>query len=372
MKKVCVITSTRAEYGLLRWTIEEFLKQDSIETQVVVTGTHLSQSFGYTCSQIENDGIAIDVKVPYISNDRTSLGIIKECAVCLEKIGDAFSELTPDLLLVLGDRYELLPICSAALLLNIPIAHIAGGEVTEGAIDDNVRNAITMMASLHFPNNEEAANNIVRMKGNSHLVYNVGEPGIENYYRLYLKDRSLLAEELNIDSNKRWILVTLHPETKQSIVDNKQMASNMMMALQRMHDVEIVISESNADFGGDIINDLYKKYAEKNENIHVFHSLGQINYLSFMKQAWCVIGNSSSGLIETPYLGIPTINIGNRQKGRKMAANIIQCSAMLQNIITALDNVEKGLFCIPDYSFGDGKTSIHIVEHVKEYFYESK
>ena len=371
MKKVCVITTTRAEYGLLRWTIEELFNDKDIQAQVIVSGTHMSEKFGMTVNQIEADGIPISRKISYISDERSLLGIAEESADFGKKIAQALYELNPDLVLILGDRYELLPICMAALIQNIPIAHIAGGEVTEGAIDDQVRNAVTMMASLHFPNSEEAAENIARMRASYNNVFNVGEPGIENYHRLALKTKEELSVIYKLNPSKNWILVTLHPETKISMKENLQMATEMMNTLQTMSDVEIIISESNADYGGEQMNAYYHSLAKKYQNIHVYHSFGQINYLSIMKAAWCVVGNSSSGVIETPYLGVPTLNIGNRQKGRRLASNVIQVLPNKESISKGLKSLLKNAPYLPDNSFGDGKCSLHIVKHIKKFLYEN-
>ena len=372
MKKVCVITTTRAEYGLLRWTIEELLNDKDIQTQVIASGTHLSEQFGLTVRQIEDDGIPISRKIDYITDDRTPLGIVAESADFCRQVAEALSELRPDLILILGDRYELLPICTAALILCIPIAHIAGGEVTEGAIDDQVRNAVTMMSSLHFPNSEEAASNISRMRATSRNVFNVGEPGLESYDRLNLRSKEELADIYGLDARMNWILVTLHPETRLSMSDNLQMASNMMEAILAVEDAEIIISESNADFGGSQMNAYYRSLAAEHGNVHVFHSLGQVNYLSVLKSAWCVVGNSSSGLIETPYLGVPTLNIGDRQKGRRLAGNVRQAAMEKESISKELEILLANAPYTPDYTFGDGKCSLHIVKHIKEFLYDNQ
>lgn len=367
MKKVCVITSTRAEYGLLRWTVEELRAQKDICAQLVVTGAHLSDSFGHTVDLIEADGLTIDRKVPYLGEDRSPEGIAAECGTCCREMAKALRELAPDLVLVLGDRYELLPICTAALIVGVPVAHIAGGEVTEGAIDDQVRNAVTMMAQLHFPNSEEALANVVRMRGSARNVFNVGEPGIENYRRLRLLPRAELSGILGLDSARRWVLVTLHPETRLSQDENMRMAESLCECLASFEDAEIVISEANADLGGDAMNRMYRALASSHPHIRVHHSLGQLRYLSFMREAAMVIGNSSSGVIETPYLGTPTINVGDRQKGRRLAANVIQCGRDMESIAEAIAKIPAGKRFAPDHSFGDGETSHHIVEHIKDF-----
>ena len=367
MKKIAVVTATRAEYGLLRWTIEALRAEPCFDVRLLVTGTHLSPAFGETWKQIVADGLRIDGKIDYLSDDRSAAGIAREMAVCGRKFADVFAEMEPDLLLVLGDRYELLPICVAALVLGIPIAHIAGGEHTEGAIDDRVRNAVTMMADLHFPNSAEAAREIIRMRGSEAAVFNVGEPCVENSLRLPLPSREELAATFGLDPGKQWILCTLHPETRKDLAYNLQMARNFLQALLERKDCEIILSEANADPGGAEMNDLFRACTDP--NLHVRASFGQRNYLGLMQEAWCVAGNSSSGVIETPRTGVPALNVGDRQKGRRLSANILSCTAAYESIRDALDRV--GPRFTPDLSFGDGHTSTRIVRHIKDYFHES-
>lgn len=366
MKRICIVSATRAEYGLLRWTIEALRGDPRFDVRFIVTGTHLRPEFGETWKQIEADGTRIDLKIDYMSEDRSPEGIAREMSVCASMFAKAFGELSPDLVMVLGDRCELLPICSSALLMGIPIAHIAGGEHTEGAIDDAVRNAVTMMATLHFTNSPEAEREVIRMTGRGGRIYEVGEPGIENYLKLDLPGRDELSETLGLDASKDWYLCTLHPETRLRLQDNLQMASSMMHALQELRNAEIVVSEANSDYGGKEMNDHYRSCA--GGNIHVFKSLGQRNYLGMVREARCVVGNSSSGMIETPYLGTPTINIGRRQKGRRGSANIVNCEGTYEAVSAALKGI--GSRFEPDLSFGDGHTSQHIAKYVKEYFDE--
>lgn len=366
MKTICVVTATRAEYGLLRWTIEALRAEPGFDVRLVVTGTHLSPAFGETWKQIEADGVRIDRKIDYLSEDRSPAGIAREAGVCATRFAEAFAEMKPDLLLVLGDRYELLPICTAALLLGIPIAHIAGGEHTEGALDEHVRNAVTMLSTLHFPNSAEAAAEVVRMRGSDRGVFNVGEPCVENNLRIPLPSRAELATALGLDPARRWILATLHPETCLGAGENLAMARNLLQALLELPDCEIVMSEANADPVGAEMNALYRACSDP--HFHLVPSLGQRNYLGLMNEAWCVAGNSSSGVIETPRLGVPTLNVGDRQKGRRLCANVIPCGRSHDEIRAALGRVGPRL--APDLSFGDGRTSAHIVQHLKAYFDE--
>lgn len=366
MKKVCVVTAARSEYGLLRWIIDEIYHAKDLELQLIVSGSHLSPEQGLTYKQIEEDGYPINRKIEFLLSSVSSIGIAKSMGICGISIADAFSELKPDILVVLGDRYELLPICNAALTMGIPIAHISGGDITEGAIDNQVRNAITMLATLHFPGTTESALNIQRMLGSNKHIYNVGEPGLETFVRTSLIKKAEIAEFIGINQNKKWILMTLHPETYCSIEDNLKMANDTMSALESIKDVEVIVTAANADLGGNEMNDIYRVSASKNNHIHFIHSLGHLRYLSTMSQSWCLIGNTSSGIVEAPFLGIPVINIGNRQKGRYICNNVInipneQC-ALIKDILLNLPSKFQ-----PNYYFGDGNTAYKIVTAIRDF-----
>ena len=280
MKTIAVVTATRAEYGLLRRTIEALREEPSFDVRLIVTGTHLSPAFGETWKQIQKDGLKIDEKIDYLSEDRSPAGIAREAACCAQLFADAFEAMQPQLLLVLGDRYELLPICSTALIMGIPIAHIAGGEHTEGAIDDAVRNAVTMMATVHFPNSEEAAREVIRLRGSDQNVFEVGEPGAEHILKAVHPSREELAARLGLDPSKPWVMATLHPETRESEDYNLNMAQSMLDALRTLQGHEIVLSKANADFCGEKMNKLY----EAARGVHLFSSLGQEVFLGMMKE----------------------------------------------------------------------------------------
>lgn len=368
-KKVCIVTAARSEYGLLRWVIDEVYKSSDLELQLVVTGGHLSEEQGCTYKAIEADDYPIVAKVDINVDSSTQVAICKTMATCLEKLADTFNRLHPDVLVVLGDRYELLPICSAALMLNIPIAHISGGDVTEGAIDNYVRNAVTMMSAIHFPGPQSSADNIKRMIGTDRHVYLVGEPGLENLKESSLMSRKELASDLELDINKRWALCTLHSETMEDVQQSILMARKMVDALLKLQDTEIIITYANADLGGSTMNLYYEEVGMQFNNVHVHKSLGQLRYNSMMTECWCVVGNSSSGIVEAPFIGKPVINIGNRQKGRYMSHNIINVPEYSN------DEIEKALAQVdkhptsPDFYWGDGNTSRVIVKHLKSFLY---
>lgn len=370
MKKVCIVTAARSEYGLLRWTIDGVQKNPNLELQLVVTGAHLKAEHGYTLKCIEEDGYPIAAKVEMGLNSDTKEAIVESMGRCSLGFAKALSSLKPDIVVVLGDRYELLPICSAALVMNIPIAHISGGDVTIGAIDNEVRNAVTMMATLHFPGVDDSAKNIIRMRNSSENVWCVGEPGLDNFRRSSLMSREELSENIGIPTSNKWILVTLHPETNESLEYNMKMANNIIELTESIEDASIVISKANADFGGSQINVYWERISKANpEKYHLYPSLGQIRYLSYMNECFAVIGNSSSGIVEAPCLGSWVINIGNRQTGRHICKNVYQVENNITDIRKAWNAIESNKEKIIDSFYGDGCTSEKIVKHIEEYLY---
>lgn len=365
MKKICFVTAARSEYGLLQWLMDAVQKCSEFEMQLVVTGGHLLKEQGYTINQIIEDGFTINEKVDVQIDTSSKSGIATSMGEIASRISKVFETLDPDLLVVLGDRYELLPICSTALVMNIPIAHLSGGDVTKGAVDDRIRNAVTMMATYHFPGTEEAAENIMRMTGSKKNIWAVGEPGIDAFHHIKAMNRKELADVLGLDDSKEWILLTFHPVTKESLYSNLDTVKNIIRAISDMGDrYQTVITYANADYGGNEINHyLYDVAQEKKGQFIQIPSLGQIRYLSFMRQAKFVIGNSSSGIVESAYFRVPTVNIGNRQAGRHLCSNIIQCGNGYEEIKDAIDQVLDGLNLIDDaYYWGDGHTSERIVD----------
>lgn len=368
MKKICIVTAARSEYGLLRWIIDGVHHDAELELQLVVTGAHLSFEHGLTWKDIVEDGYPIAAKVDMEINACTKEAIVESMGRCSIGFAKVYSELQPDLVVVLGDRYELLPICSAALVMNIPIAHISGGDITIGAIDNEVRNAITMMASIHFPGVEDSANNIIRMRGCADNIHIAGEPGLDNFRKMGLWNRQHLADNLHINPNYKWVLVTLHPETQETLDYNLKMAEIISSICNQMQDTSVIITKANADFGGTQINEYWEKIAADNPaKYSVYPSLGQLRYLSFMNECFAVIGNSSSGIVEAPALGIPVINIGNRQTGRHLCANVHQVDNTLEHIIEAWNSIVNNQEHIVDKYYGDGFTAERIVGEIKKY-----
>lgn len=369
MKKVCIVTAARSEYGVMRWTIDAINKDPELELQLVVTGAHLIESQGFTYKTILDDGFNIAAYADMKLNSGSKKAIVESMGHCSIAFAEVFQKLSPDLLLVVGDRYELLPICSAALVMNIPIAHISGGDVTEGAIDNEVRNAITMMSVLHFPGVMESAKNIERMRQSNKNIFCVGEPGLESFIKEILLTRKQLAENLCIPYSSRWLLVTLHPETQQSLEYNINMAENLKSMLDLTEDTTVVITKANTDFGGNQINKYWETVVTSNpQKYSLFSSLGHIRYLSFMKECYAVIGNSSSGIFEAPIIGTPVINIGNRQKGRHLCHNVHQADNSLSSICETWKEITINNNRLSDTYYGDGNTSLKIVSHIKDYF----
>ena len=370
MKKICIVTASRSEYGLLKWIIDTINNDHTLELQLVVTGGHLSAEQGLTYRLIEEDGYSINAKINMNTPANSSADIVKSMGTCSIGCAEVFKKLNPDILIILGDRYELLPICSAALIMNIPIAHISGGDITVGAIDNEIRNAVTMLSSLHFPGVEDSADNIIRMRKSPENIFTVGEPGLESFTKQELWSREKLSRSLNLDVDKKWILLTQHPETKISIENNILFAKNIIQSLLDQDNLEIVITKSNLDFGGTQLNEYWKVVAEQHSNIHLFDSLGQIRYLSFMNEVCFVIGNSSSGIVEAPMLATPVVNIGDRQTGRYQCENIINSEGSLNSLneaITLALTEEFNTKLRPNNYYGDGNTSAKILVHIKEF-----
>ncbi len=372
MKKICVVTAARSEYGLLKWLMNDIEQSDCFELQIVVTGGHLLEEQGHTIDQILTDGFQItdiiDAKLD-VSGKNT---IAESMGRMGEGFASCFERLKPDYLLVLGDRYELLPICSTAFIMRIPIIHISGGDVTEGAIDDGIRNAVTMLAEYHFPATKDAKKNIVRMRGDDRNIWAVGELGLDAFYREKAMTRGELAKDLNLNPNMKWALMTYHAETRESVDYNMKCVIQCIAALLKQKDLQIVATYANADYGGAQINE----YLEKQSNLHperlrVIPSLGHARYLSFMQQVALVIGNSSSGILEAPFWSIPVINIGDRQKGRYQCKNVSQYyldnnGKSLEELINEIIN--KNEADIDDkFYWGDGHTSEKILGILKEH-----
>jgi len=336
-RKICVVTGTRADYGLLYWLLKEIQADDELELQIIATGMHLSPEFGLTYKTIIKDGFKINEKIEMLLSSDTPVGITKSIGVGMIGFADALERLKPDIMVVLGDRYEILAAAQAAVIARIPIAHIHGGERTEGAIDEVIRHSITKMALLHFTSNIEHRKRVIQLGEHPNRVYNVGAVGLDNISKLDLLDLDEFEQSINLKLRKISFLVTYHPVTL-SNADPKKEIHALIEALDQYKEASIIFTQANSDTNGRIINELIKQYVEKNtERMIMVKTLGQLRYLSAIKHTDAVIGNSSSGLIEVPALKKPTINIGNRQKGRLRGASVIDCYENSKSIKEAID-----------------------------------
>lgn len=366
MKKICVVTATRAEYGILKPLIVRLKKCAAWDTQVVVTGAHLMEALGNTYQEVESDGLEIFKKIPIHTDGNTEYDVSVMMANALVGFGRYFKEEKPNLLIVLGDRTEILAICAAAVNAHIPIAHIHGGELTYGAVDDCMRHAITKMSYLHFASAEEYRKRIIQMGEEPRRVFYVGALGVENILKEKLLGRKELGEEVGFPAERDYAVVTFHPVT----LDNGQAEAQieeLFLAMRTRGDLFYLITKANADAGGNLINGFLEREAAKYSNMKLVASLGMKRYLSALKYARFVLGNSSSGVIEAPSFGIPTVNIGDRQKGRIMAETIIQCEPACQSILEAMEaalRMERKEYASP---YGDGTASQQIVAILKEF-----
>ena len=322
-RKICVITGSRAEYGLLFWLMKEIQADQNLELQLLATGMHLSKDYGLTYKEIEKD-FKINKKINMDLSVDTSLGISRSMAMAQNSLVKVYNQLKPDIVLVLGDRYEILSASVAAMITKIPIAHIHGGEITEGSWDDCIRHSITKMSHLHFTATEEYRNRVIQLGEDPSRVFNIGGMGIENLKRLKLLNKNQFEKSINFKLNKKNILVTFHSVTLEN--NSKKQFRELLNAIDELKDTCIIFTKANSDLDGKVINQMIDKYTSMNRQKSIsFTSLGQLRYLSALKYVDAVVGNSSSGIVEAPSFKVGTINIGDRQKGRIRANSIIQC-----------------------------------------------
>lgn len=369
--QVCVLTSTRADYGILRPLISTLSTDESLELRLAVTGTHLSAAFGITVQEIEQDGFPIDVKIPILQGDGdASADISRAMAAATAGFGTYFQQSRPDLLVVMGDRYETFAVCAAAVNSCIPIAHLSGGETTEGAMDECFRHCITKMSYLHFTAAEVYRKRVIQLGENPARVFCVGEMGVENALHEQLFSPEQLEASLGFRLlDKPYVVTTFHPVTLEPNSAVRQV-EEMLAAIADRSDMNFLITKSNADIEGQRINERLEDFARETHHCYVTASLGMRRYLSALKYACCVLGNSSSGLVEAPSFGIPTINIGDRQRGRLQAESVINCQPEKKDILRALDRAcslefrERASKAVNPY--GDGNTSGKICRIIKD------
>ena len=361
MRKVCVVTGTRAEYGLFYPVLKRIETSGSLTLQLVATTMHLSEEFGLTYQQIEQDGFVIDEKVENLVEAENKTAMAKSTGLAITLLSDVFERLQPDIVLLLGDRFETHAAATTAMLMNIPIAHIHGGEITEGAVDEQIRHSITKMAYLHFTSTEEYRNRVIQLGEAPERVFCTGALGIDNIFNLNLLSKEMLEKELKWEITSPTVLFTFHSETL-STVDVKVQIERIFQAIE-CSGVNVLFTYANADEGGRTINHAIEKFASQNKKKYcVVKSLGQLKYLSAMKYVELLIGNTSSGIIEAASFHKPVVNIGDRQKGRLQSGNVINCNIeQIENAITqALSNdlVKRCAKSINAYGEGQGAEKI--------------
>lgn len=361
-RKVAVVTGSRAEYGLLYWVLHDLRAAAGVELQLIVTGMHLSPEFGMTVNVIEKDGFAIARRVEMLLSSDTAGGVAKSMGLGVMGMSDALEQLRPDVVLVLGDRFEILAAVQACLVHNIPVAHIAGGDTTEGAFDESIRHAITKMAHVHFVTNELSARRVRQLGEDPRHVHVVGNPGLDHLKRMPLLDRAALADSLGAPLGARNLLITFHPVTLEPGESERQFGELLAALEATGDDTTLWFTRPNADTGGRAISALLDSWAAKHPaRVHVHSSLGQLRYLSLMAQVDAVVGNSSSGLYEAPSFRIPTVNIGDRQRGRLATSSVLDCAPERAAIQAALVRA-LALDCSAVVNpYGDGESSARIV-----------
>ncbi|MCT2534643.1 UDP-N-acetylglucosamine 2-epimerase [Aquibacillus koreensis] len=375
MKKISILTATRAEYGLLKPIISKLNTVAEFDVRIVVTGAHLSPEFGLTYREIEKDGFVIDEKIEMLLSADTPAAISKSMGLAMISFADYFNRLKPDMLIVLGDRYETLAVCMSAMNERIPITHLYGGETTEGAVDESIRHAITKLSYLHFTSTEKYRSRVIQLGEQPERVFTVGAVGVENILKQRLLDKNELESSIKFKLDKPYAMVTFHPVT----LENNQSAvqfQELLNVCKKYQDMKFIFTKANADTNGRIINDMIDAYLEENENAIAFTSLGMTRYLSALKYCTVVIGNSSSGLLEAPSFGIPTINIGDRQKGRLLAESVINCEPTVEGINESLKIALSSEFRHKARStvnpYGSGNTSEKIVTIIMEFLLNNR
>ena len=341
-RKICVVTGTRAEYGILYPLIKKISTHKELELQLIVTGMHLSPEFGLTYKEIEKDFI-INKKVEMLLSSDTAIGISKSMGLAQISFSECYEELKPDIVVVLGDRYEIFSCVSTAMIFNIPIAHIHGGETTQGAYDESIRHCITKMSHLHFTSTEDYKNRVIQLGENPNRVFNVGALGVENIKYLPSMTKEKFENSIDFKLNNKNILVTFHPVTLENNTAQEQF-QEILNALDSLNDTSIIFTKANSDTNGRVINKMIDQYVSNKKNSVAFTSLGMERYLCALQHIDAVVGNSSSGLLEAPSFKIPTINVGDRQKGRIQASSVVNCEPNENSILKALDIIYSSSF----------------------------
>ncbi len=369
MRKVCIVTGSRAEYGLLYWLMKGIQTDSDLQLQIIATGMHLSPEFGLTYKLIEADGFTIDSKVEMLLSSDTPVGVAKSIGLGVASLAEAMERLAPNIVVVLGDRFEIFAVAQAAMVLQIPLAHLAGGDNGLGTYDNIIRHCITKMACLHFVTHEDARRRVIQLGEPPSRVFCFGATSVENIFKMPLLTKDALGNELGVAFEKVIFLVTFHPLTMDEFSAESQLQA-LLSALDgfiREKNCSVIFTKSNADNGGRMLNHILEAYVKCNSNCHLFDSLGQMRYLSMIKHASVVLGNSSSGIYEAPYLQTPTVDIGSRQRGRAAPTSVIRCEADENTIREAILAALAFEFNDVVMIYGDGNTSIKILGKIKEF-----
>ena len=343
MKKIriCILSTNRADYGLLYYLLRQLEINKTYESHLIVTGQHLKKKYGLTVNYIKRDKLKIAKTIDILSSENTNHNIIKSMAKLQIELSKFYQENKTDLIIILGDRYEIMPAAISAMIHKIPIAHIGGGDVTKGAYDDTIRDCLSRMSSIDFVTNNEAKKRLIKLGKNKKLIFNVGSPGLEYIKNSHLLSKDKLATELNIKFSERVFLITIHPATLE-IVAVKDYFNSLISAIKKYRvDTDFIFTSPNSDSDSDELIKLIERYVKREKNTYLYKSLGQINYISMLKISDLIIGNSSSGLYEAPSLSTPTVNIGSRQKGRLKAKSVFDCMPTSQSISNAISKALK-------------------------------
>ncbi len=367
-RKVCVVTGTRAEYGLLYWLMKEIEQDEALELQLIVTGMHLSPEFGLTYRDIERE-FKISKRIEMLLSSDSEVGISKSMGLAQISFAEAYEELKPNILVILGDRYEIFSAVSAAMIAKIPIAHLHGGETTEGAFDESIRHSITKMSHLHFTATEVYRNRVIQLGEHPSRVFNVGGLGVDNIKKLKLLTKEEFEKSIDFKLNKKNILVTFHPVTLEKSTAKEQFKT-LLEVIDRLEDTHIIFTKANSDTDGRVINHMIDEYVKNNSHKSCgFTSLGELRYLSALQYVDAVVGNSSSGLLEAPSFKIGTINIGDRQKGRIASDSVIHCSSNFEAIEESFQLLYSSEFqkrlCFTKNPYDQGGASLKIKETIK-------
>lgn len=366
--KICIVTSSRADFGLLSPLIKMIDEDLDLDLQLIVTGSHLNKDHGYTITDVEALRLKIHSSIDIKTNNTSKIGIGQTIARAINFFTSELDRLSPDLVVILGDRYEMLGVATAVTALNIPLAHIHGGEVTTGAVDDSIRHAITKMAHIHFVCAEVYRQRVIQLGENPSSVFNTGALGIDNIKSMALMTRDELIDNLNINLNKPLLMVSYHSVTLNS--DFIQECDHMINDLAKCVDNEIIITMPNADFGGIEIREKLNDFSKGRRHVHVYENLGTVKYLSCLSQASILVGNSSSGILEAPFLGCYTINIGSRQDGRLRANSVFDIEAKPNAIFTKIQQLNNEIYQFgrpeAEHIFGDGEAAKKIIKIIKE------